>query len=165
MSEKKKKSQEEAAKRDTKVKATTNLRDSQFPDVKLPGGVSTKATEYAELAEKGERWESPVFSIGSASESTDIPKPEDIRRKSHRAGGAAAGTGAGAAAAGAVGTNGTANGADGHAKTGADGYPSRGFSDEINQAFDSANGSSKNAADGAAAAVAGTPNAFNPQTA
>ena len=165
MVEKKKKSEEEAAKRDTKVQATTNLRGSQFPDIKLPGGVSTKATEYAELAEKGERWESPVFSIGSASESTDIPKPEDIRRKSHRAGGAAAGTGAGATAAGAVGTNGTANGADGHAKTGADGYPSRGFSDEINQAFDSANGSSKNAADGAAAAVAGTPNAFNPQTA
>ncbi|KAK5685701.1 hypothetical protein LTS12_029058, partial [Elasticomyces elasticus] len=52
MDEKKKAAQAEA-KRDTKVQASATLRDSQFPDIKLPGGLTTKATEYAERAEKG----------------------------------------------------------------------------------------------------------------
>lgn len=87
MSERKK-SQEDTVKRDSKIQATANLRDSQFPEVKFPGGISTKATEYVELAEKGERWESPVFSLGSAFESTDIPKPAAITRKDYRVDGA-----------------------------------------------------------------------------
>lgn len=78
-------SAEQTAKRDTKVQTTTTLSGSLFPDIKLPGGITTKASEYEELAKKGERWESPIFSIGSASESTDIPKPDAITRKPHSA--------------------------------------------------------------------------------
>ena len=59
--------------------------DSIFPDVKLPSGVSTKATEFREMAMKGERWESPVFSIGHAKESTNIPKLGSVTRKPHNA--------------------------------------------------------------------------------
>jgi hypothetical protein len=59
-------------------------QDSIFPNIDLPSGISTKATEYKELAAKGERWESPVFSIGSAKESTNIPKAPAVQRKSHQ---------------------------------------------------------------------------------
>lgn len=172
MSEKKKEAQKEAAKSNTKVQTTATLRDSQFPEIKLPGGVTTKTTEYAELAEKGERWESPVFNLGSASESTDISKPAPVTRKSHRTGGI--GGTAGAAGAGAA--AGATAGADGASKAVSDGYPSRGFSDEINEAFKSdegnvvskvvGNGASKDGADGAdGAAIPGAPAAFNPQAA
>ncbi|KAJ0420105.1 hypothetical protein BJY00DRAFT_143092 [Aspergillus carlsbadensis] len=74
---------QQAAQRDTKVQTTTTLKGSLFPDIKLPGGITTKATEYDELARKGDRWESPIFTIGSASESSNIPKPDDITRKPH----------------------------------------------------------------------------------
>lgn len=60
----------EAAKKaveDKKVNVAITKEDSIFPNVHLPGGISSKATEYKELAKKGEKWESPVFSIGSAS--------------------------------------------------------------------------------------------------
>jgi len=57
--------------------------DSIFPNIDLPGGISTKATEYRELARKGDKWESPVFSIGSAKKSTDIPSAPKIQRKAH----------------------------------------------------------------------------------
>jgi len=58
-------------------------KDSIFQHIKLPGGISSKATEYKELAAKGDKWESPIFSIGSAQESTTIPQPDPITRKSH----------------------------------------------------------------------------------
>lgn len=57
--------------------------DSMFKNISLPGGISTKATEYKELAAKGEKWESPVFSIGTAKESTNLPKVSEPRRKAH----------------------------------------------------------------------------------
>ena len=59
-------------------------KDSVFKNISLPGGISTKATEFKELAAKGDKWESPVFNIGSARESTDIPKLPSITRKPHR---------------------------------------------------------------------------------
>jgi len=59
----------------------------------LTSGISTKATEYKDLAATGDRWESPVFSIGSAKESTGIPKAPAIRRK-HQNRPISAGTGA-----------------------------------------------------------------------
>jgi hypothetical protein len=59
-------------------------QDSVFKDISLPGGISTKATEFRDLAAKGDKWESPVFSIGSARESTDIPKLSPVTRKPHR---------------------------------------------------------------------------------
>jgi Family of unknown function (DUF5923)/Protein of unknown function (DUF4449) len=59
--------------------------DSIFKNIKLPGGISTKATEFKELAAKGDKWESPVFTIGGAHESTDIPKLPAVTRKPHNA--------------------------------------------------------------------------------
>jgi hypothetical protein len=64
-----------------KVNAAMTQEDSIFPNVKLESGISSKATEYKQLAAKGDKWESPIFSIGSAKESTDIPKPAEIKRK------------------------------------------------------------------------------------
>lgn len=68
---------------DKKVNVAVTQEDSIFPQVKLPGGISTKATEFRELARKGDKWESPVFSIGAASKSKDIPSPPSVTRKSH----------------------------------------------------------------------------------
>lgn len=79
----KQKTQEAAA--DKKVNVALTQHDSIFPNVKLPGGISTKATEYKELARKGDKWESPIFGIGSARETSDLPKPTPISRKPHHA--------------------------------------------------------------------------------
>ncbi|ETS73594.1 hypothetical protein PFICI_14540 [Pestalotiopsis fici W106-1] len=68
---------------DKKVNMAVTQEDSIFPNIKLPGGISSKATEYKELARKGDKWESPVFSIGSASKSTDLPKAPQVVRKPH----------------------------------------------------------------------------------
>ncbi|POS72079.1 hypothetical protein DHEL01_v209526 [Diaporthe helianthi] len=68
---------------DKKVNYAITQEDSIFKDIKLPGGISSKATEYKELARKGEKWESPVFSIGSAKTSTDIPAAPKVTRKPH----------------------------------------------------------------------------------
>jgi hypothetical protein len=77
---------EKKAKLDKKVEQTKfnmamTKQDSIFPNISLTSGISTKATEYKELAEKGDRWESPVFSIGSAGESKNIPSAPKIQRK------------------------------------------------------------------------------------
>jgi hypothetical protein len=79
----KKKAQDVAA--DKKVNMAMTKEDSIFPDIHLPGGISSKATEYKELARKGDKWESPVFSIGGASKSSDIPVAPKIERKPHAA--------------------------------------------------------------------------------
>ncbi|KJZ74740.1 hypothetical protein HIM_05857 [Hirsutella minnesotensis 3608] len=73
---------------DKKVNVAMTTEDSIFPDIKLTGGVSSKATEYKELARKGEKWESPVFSIGSAKKSTDVPAPPRITKKTRPVSGA-----------------------------------------------------------------------------
>ncbi|KAF7552177.1 hypothetical protein G7Z17_g4512 [Cylindrodendrum hubeiense] len=78
-----KKAKAENAVADKKVNLAFVKEDSIFPAVSLPGGISTKASEYKELASKGEKWESPVFSIGSANKSTDIPAAPKIQRKAH----------------------------------------------------------------------------------
>lgn len=75
---------------DKQVNMAVTQHDSLFPQIKLPGGISTKATEYKELAAKGDRWESPIFSIGSAKASTNIPKAKEISRRSR--GGVASGS-------------------------------------------------------------------------
>lgn len=77
----KKKAEDVAA--DKKVNVAVTKEDSIFPNIHLPGGISSKATEYRDLARKGDRWESPVFSIGSAKKSTDIPAVPKIQRKPH----------------------------------------------------------------------------------
>jgi hypothetical protein len=83
----KKKAKDTAADRKANVVVTQD--DSIFKTIRLPGGVSMKVAEYQELAAKGDKWESPVFTIGSASPSTNIPKPTPVTRKSRagRAGG------------------------------------------------------------------------------
>lgn len=135
-SQAKAKEAEAAVKSGPKVQTVMTLHDSIFPEVKLPGGVSTKATEYADLATKGERWESPIFSIGSASESSDIPASGPVTRKTHTTADGVAGAVSGGAAgtAAAAGASGSAASAA-HTSTKVDSYPSRGFSDELDQAF------------------------------
>ena len=66
---------------DKKVHMAMTTEDSILPGIKLPGGISTKAQEYRDLARKGERWESPVFSIGTAHKSADVPKAPEVTRK------------------------------------------------------------------------------------
>jgi hypothetical protein len=68
---------------DKKLNVAMTQHDSIFPNIKLPGGISSKATEYKELAAKGDRWESPIFSIGSASRTSDLPSAGQITRKDH----------------------------------------------------------------------------------
>lgn len=69
---------------DAKFNISMTAHDSIFPQIKLPGGISTKATEYKELAMKGNKWESPVFKIGSASPTKNLPRAEKITRKDHQ---------------------------------------------------------------------------------
>lgn len=68
---------------DRAVNVAMTQHDSMFKNIKLPGGISTKATEYKDLAAKGTKWESPIFSIGSARETSNLPRPERITRKPH----------------------------------------------------------------------------------
>ena len=81
MTEKKEKAKEKS--KDTQINVAITKEDSMFKNINLPGGVSTKATEYKDLARKGERWESPIFTIGSAKESTDLPQVGKVSRKPH----------------------------------------------------------------------------------
>lgn len=66
---------------DKKTNIAVTQHDSIFPNIHLPGGISTKATEYKDLAASGDRWESPIFSIGSAQKTTGIPSVGKVRRK------------------------------------------------------------------------------------
>lgn len=68
---------------DKQANVAMTQHDSLFPQIKLPGGISTKATEYKDLAAKGDKWESPVFSIGSAKASTNLPSAQKVTRKHH----------------------------------------------------------------------------------
>ncbi|KAK4231477.1 hypothetical protein QBC38DRAFT_223649 [Podospora fimiseda] len=77
------KQQAQAVAADKKVNYAITKEDSIFPNIHLPGGISSKATEYKELARKGDKWESPVFSIGNASKSHDIPVAPKVVRKPH----------------------------------------------------------------------------------
>ena len=80
---KQKTAQETAA--DKKANVAMTQMDSIFPEIKLPGGISTKATEYKQLAAKGDKWESPIFGIGSAAETKSLPTVAKVSRKSHSA--------------------------------------------------------------------------------
>jgi hypothetical protein len=83
MQGKQKKAELEEKAKDTHVNVAVTQHDSMFKNISLPGGISTKATEYKELARKGDKWESPVFSIGSAKESSSLPKIANVTRKPH----------------------------------------------------------------------------------
>ncbi|KAL1954941.1 hypothetical protein VTO42DRAFT_399 [Malbranchea cinnamomea] len=75
--------EEKKATTETQTNVAMTKNDMMFKDIRLPGAISSKASEYKDLAMKGERWESPVFSIGTASETTGLPKLAAITRKSH----------------------------------------------------------------------------------
>ena len=81
----KKKQQAAEKSADKKTNVAMNQGESIFPEIKLPGGISTQATKYKELAAKGDKWESPIFGIGSAAESSNLPSPGTISRKRHDA--------------------------------------------------------------------------------
>jgi len=152
MQGKQKAAQLEQKKKETNVNMAVTKHDSIFPHISLPGGISTKATEYKDLAAKGEKWESPVFSIGSAKETSSLPKIAAVTRKPHgRPEGYSTNTGAGGysenTGAGGYGAN-TSTGGYG-ANTGAGGYGANtgagdygttgvasGFQSEVNNAFD-----------------------------
>lgn len=88
MQGKQKKEQIKERTKDTQVNVAVTQHDSIFKNISLPGGISSKATEYKDLAAKGDKWESPIFSIGSAKETTSLPKAGTVTRKPHgRAGG------------------------------------------------------------------------------
>jgi len=117
---------------DKKFNMAMTKQDSIFPNIDLPSGISTKATEYKEFASKGDRWESPVFGIGKAKESTSIPSAPTITRKHHNT----AMPGKSGLTNGASGI-GNGNGA-GYPSNGA-GNPSSGFDRQVDRAFDPAN--------------------------
>ena len=79
----KKKDELVAKTKEKKVNVAVTQHDFIFKNISLPGGISSKATEFKELAAKGEKWESPVFSIGSAKETSNLPKTEHVTRKPH----------------------------------------------------------------------------------
>lgn len=85
----------------TQTNVAITQHDSIFKNISLPGGISTKATEFKEAALQGDNWESPVFGLGSAAESTNIPKAAPINRKPHNVtSGTLRSTGAGAGSSG-----------------------------------------------------------------
>jgi Family of unknown function (DUF5923)/Protein of unknown function (DUF4449) len=112
------------------VNMAVTQHDSIFQSIKLPGGISTKATEFKDLAAKGDRWESPVFGIGSAKESSNIPKLAAVTRKPHNAasGGVRGGSGLQSSGGNLVGA-----GSPGYAST--NGNPAGGFGNQVDQAF------------------------------
>jgi len=73
----------EEIKSNTKVNVAVTKQDSIFPNIHLPGGISSKATEYKEIAMKGDSWESPIFKLGSEPVSTNIAKAPEVVRKDH----------------------------------------------------------------------------------
>lgn len=88
MQGKEKKKQLQERTKDTQVNMAVTQHDSIFKNISLPGGISSKATEYKDLAAKGDKWESPIFSIGSAKETSSLPQAPKVTRKPHgRAGG------------------------------------------------------------------------------
>jgi hypothetical protein len=83
MQGKQKKEQLKEKTKDTQVNVAVTQHDSIFKNISLPGGISTKATEYKELAAKGDKWESPIFSIGSARETSSLPQVAKVTRRPH----------------------------------------------------------------------------------
>lgn len=67
---------------DKKVNMAVTKQESMFKNISLPGGISTRATEYKAMAQSGDRWQSDVFTIGSAPASTNIGQPAQVIRKS-----------------------------------------------------------------------------------
>lgn len=129
----KQKAQEASA--DKKANVAVTQHDSIFPEIRLPGGISTKATEYKNLAAKGDKWESPIFSIGSASETTSLPHANPISRKSHNS------SSGGVRGPKNLDQSNIGNGQDsGYGQNNGYGQQNPGFTNQVNQAFGSGGG-------------------------
>lgn len=135
ITEKKEKAKEVTSK--TNVNIAMTKQDSIFKHISLPGGVSTKATEYKELAAKGDRWESPVFSIGNAKASSDIPKLRQVSRKPHNTASGTIRGGNHPASENATGTTPTATASTGTSYPKTTSSATSGFGNQVDQAFDS----------------------------
>ncbi|KAL1887703.1 hypothetical protein Sste5346_010043 [Sporothrix stenoceras] len=66
---------------DKKLNIAYTKEDSIFPRINLPGGFSSKASHYRSMAREGDDWQSPVFTLGSAGTSKNIPKPPVVEKK------------------------------------------------------------------------------------
>ncbi|KAL1635076.1 hypothetical protein SLS58_010416 [Diplodia intermedia] len=119
MNQKKEKAKEAVA--DKKVNVAVTQHDSIFKDISLTGGISSKATEFKDLARQGEKWESPVFSIGSAKETSNLPKISAVTRKPHRT---------------SVDNAGATGYGSGEYANGNPNFQTQHFQKEVNQAFD-----------------------------
>tara|TARA_R110002003_G_scaffold388_12_gene19366 strand:- start:4160 stop:7036 length:2877 start_codon:yes stop_codon:yes gene_type:complete len=125
MQGKQKKEQLKEKTKDTQVNMAVTQHDSIFKNISLPGGISSKATEYKELAAKGDKWESPIFSIGSAKETSSLPKVAHVTRKPHgRAGGYGSDMGSATGTGQGLGASQGLNPAQGVNPTGLDGTSS-----------------------------------------
>ena len=80
MLNKKKKAEDKAA--DKKLNVAVTKEDSHFKNINLPGGISTRATEFKDQARHGDNWRNDIFNLGSASASTSLPTPGPVTRKS-----------------------------------------------------------------------------------
>lgn len=69
--------------KESQVNIAFTQHDSIFKNISLPGGISSVATEYKNKADAGDKWESEVFSLGSAPGSTSLPKAPTVTRKPH----------------------------------------------------------------------------------
>jgi hypothetical protein len=122
MQGKQKKEQMKEKTKDTQVNMAVTQHDSIFKNISLPGGISSKATEYKELAAKGDKWESPIFSIGSAKETSSLPQAPKVTRKPHgRSGGYDSGLGQATGTGQGLGASQGLNPAQGVNPTGLDG--------------------------------------------
>jgi len=134
MTAKKEKAKEATS--NTNVKMAITKEDSMFKNISLPGGISTKATEYKQLAAKGDKWESPIFSIGSAKESSNIPKIAPVQRKPHSTATGTVRGGNHPNSEGNYGSSGnTGTSGYGGAGTTGTGASNQGFSNQVDQAF------------------------------
>ena len=70
---------------DKHARMAVTAEDSIFRDIELPGGISTRATEFRNQAHQGERWENDIFTIGSANPTNDVAQPAPVTRKSPHA--------------------------------------------------------------------------------
>lgn len=136
------KEKKDEVKADKSVNVAITQNDSIFKNIQLPGGISTKATEYKELAAKGDKWESPVFSIGSASETSNLPRVSTPTRKPHstnpgglRDASAVGASGAAAGSAGMVGTSATKTSAPESGLTNGNSTNTAGFANQVDNAF------------------------------
>lgn len=81
----------EDVKSDKQANVALTQHESIFKGISLPGGFSTQATKYKDMAHQGEKWQSPIFGIGSAPESKGIEATKVSGKSPYGSGGAMGG--------------------------------------------------------------------------